>query len=352
MRLRQGEELLDLEEDLVRRQDGTLGVVLQEAMPLAGVGPEAVQCLVDLAVQHQRGGRAEVIEQRGRALEEQRQVILDAGGGDAGAEVFVDAALGRVAFELFAPAGAKRRARRVVHREFAPGQQPHLGHRVQAALRVGVEGADRVDLVVEQVDAIGHRRAHRVEVDQAATHGVFTRRYDLADMLVAGEGQLRFQRRFVELVLVLELEGRGGHEGRRRQPRQCGRGRQQHDIDVVHREQPPQRGQALGDQVLVRAEGVVGQRLPVREHGNAQARGEERQLVGQALRVGGIGADDGTDAALPHPALRHARKQQRVGRTDRARQGEALARRDVGELHGGADSRIELNGHRIRRRPR
>jgi hypothetical protein len=54
----QREELLGRQEHLLRRQDRPLGVVLQEAVALARVGPEALQRLVDLAVQHQRGVRS------------------------------------------------------------------------------------------------------------------------------------------------------------------------------------------------------------------------------------------------------------------------------------------------------
>jgi hypothetical protein len=88
-------------------------------------------------VQHHAGLFAQVVEDRRGLLEEQRQVVLDAGGGDAVAHVLVDAALGRVALQQLAPAAAKARRGVVVHRELAAGQQAHLGHRVQAALRVG-----------------------------------------------------------------------------------------------------------------------------------------------------------------------------------------------------------------------
>jgi hypothetical protein len=98
---------------------------------------------------------AQVVEHRGGFFEEQRQVVLDAGGGHAVAHVFVDAALGRVAVQQFAPAAAELGARVVVHRELAARQQAHFGHGVEAALAVRVEGADAVDLVVEQVDAKG-----------------------------------------------------------------------------------------------------------------------------------------------------------------------------------------------------
>ena len=280
-----GEEVLAAQEQLFGRQQRPLRVVLQEAVALARVGPEVLQRVVDLAVQHQRGIVAEVVEDRRRLLEEQRQVVLDAGGGQAGADVLVDARAARVAFDLLAPARAEGVARGLVHRELAPRQQAHLGHRVQAALRVGVEGADRIDLVAEQVHAVGHRRAHREQVDQPAAHRVLARRHHLADVAVAGQRELRLQRGLVQPHLLLEVEGVAGHEAGRRQPRQRGGGGQQHHVEIAAAH-APQRGQALGDQVLVRREAVVGQRLPVREQRHAQIGRKERQLVDQPLCVG------------------------------------------------------------------
>jgi hypothetical protein len=87
----------------------------------------------------------------------------------------------------------------------------------------------------------------------------------------------------------------------------------------------PQRGQALADQVLVRREGVVGQGLPVRKQRAAQVRGEEGHLVQQALRVGGVGGDDGRQAPGRFLAGGQARQQQGVGRAGGAGQGEAPA---------------------------
>jgi hypothetical protein len=97
-----------------------------------------------------------------------------------------------------------KRARGLVHRELAARQQAHLGHGVEAALAVGVEGADRVDLVVEQVDPVGLRRAHREQVDQPAAHRVFAGADHLRHVLVAGQGELRLQRRLVQLCPCLK----------------------------------------------------------------------------------------------------------------------------------------------------
>ena len=184
-------------------------------MPLARVGPELRQRRIDLAVQRHRGRGAEVVEHGRRLVEEQRQVVLDAGRRrcrcrcPCRARTLVGSPSIRSRQRR-----AKGGARRLVHREFAARQQAHLGHRVERALRVGVEGADRIDLVAEQVDAVGHRRAHREQVDQAAAHRVFARRDDLAHVRVAGQRQLRLQPRLVEPLALLEVEG-VGRRGRR-----------------------------------------------------------------------------------------------------------------------------------------
>jgi hypothetical protein len=360
------EELLGREEDVLRRQDRALRVVLQEAVALARVRPEALQGLVDGAMQDdgRRGGH--VVEDRGRRVEEQRQVVLDAAAGDAVLHVLVQPHPGRVALQAFAPALAEGLAGGLVEREFAAREQAHLGHGVEAALRVRVEGADGVDLVVEQVDAVRHGRAHRKQIDQAAAHGVLARRDDRAHVGVAGQRELRAQRRLVEPRLLAEVEGRGREEGGRRQAGERRARGQQDDVDAVvafsaggrlrrvgrglrasgRRRagvaaaqalalamQAPQRGQALGDEILVRGELVPGQRLPVGEYGDAQVRREEGQLVGQALRVGGLGADDERQLPGRGAGRGEVRDQQRIGRAGRARQREALAGNEGGQLH-------------------
>jgi hypothetical protein len=187
----------------------------------------------------------------------------------------------------------------VVHRELAARQQAHLGHRVQAALAVGVEGADAVDLVVEQVHAVGHGAAHGEQVDQPAAHRVLAGAHHLGDVAVAGQGQLALEPGLVELLLDLEVEGVARQEGGWRQPVQRRGGRHDHHVGaglLVALLDAPQRGQSLADQVLVRREGVIGQGLPVRKQRAAQVRREEGHFVDQALRVGGVGGDDGRQA--------------------------------------------------------
>jgi hypothetical protein len=218
--------------------------------------------------------------------------------------------------------------RGVVHRELAARQQADLGHRIQAALAVGVEGADAVDLVVEQVDAVGNRASHGEQVDQPAAHRVFAGAHHLGDVAVAGQGQLALEPGLVQLVLDLEVEGVARQEGR---VAPAGTARPWPARDhvgagvLVALLDAPQRGQALADQVLVRREGVVGQGLPVREQRAAQVRREEGHLVDQALRVGGVGGDDGGQSTGRLFTGGQLRQQQGIGRAGRAGQGVAPA---------------------------
>ena len=92
------------------------------------------------------------------------------------------------------------------------------------------------------------------EVDQAAAHGVLARADHLRDVAVAGQGELALELGLVELLLDLEMEGVARQERGRCHPVQRGGGR--HDDHVgpgvlVALLDAPQRGQALGDQVLV-----------------------------------------------------------------------------------------------------
>ena len=278
------------------RQHRALGVALEQAVAILRVLPKALKGRLHVAVQHHASLLAQVVEHGGRFFKKQRQVVLDARGGHAVAHVFVDAAFGRVAVQEFAPALAEQRARSVVHRELAPRQQTHLGHGVEAALAVGVEGADGVDLVVEQIHAVRHQRAHGEEVDQATAHRVLAGAHHLRDVLVARQGQLAFELRFVQALLDLELEGVGRQKrGWRQAVQGCG-GRDDDHVGVALPAvavNAPQRGQALRDQVLVRRKRVVRQGFPIWEQSGAHPGREKRQLVLQALRVAGVGGDDG-----------------------------------------------------------
>ena len=159
-----------------------------------------------------QGGRCgaaspQIVKHGGGFFKEQRQIIFNARSGHAVANVFVNTAFGGIAIQQFTPPTAKLGTRRFVHGKFSARQQTNFGHGVQTALRVGIESPDRVNLVVKQVDAVGHLRAHGKQINQAAAHRIFTGTDHLAHMAVACQGQLGFELGFVQLLLGLELKG-------------------------------------------------------------------------------------------------------------------------------------------------
>ena len=340
--LGQREEILVAQEQGFRRQQRPLAVRLQEVVARLRIGPEAPDRAFDIADQREQGVGRQVVEQRRGLLEKQRQIVFDAGRGDAVADVLVDRRTRRIAFKHFAPAAAKGIARRFVHRKFAPRQQPHFAHRIERALGVGVEGADGVDGVAEQVDPVRQRRAHRKQVDQAAAHRVFAGRHHLRDVGIAGQRQLRFEARLVQRLALLEEKGIGGQERRRRHPQQRGGGgHDQHValtvLDFIQRRQP------LRHQVLMRRKGVVRQGFPVRQDVAAQFRravgAKPRDFGAQALGIGGVG-----DHYRQHPVLRFQlssslRQQTGIGRTVQAGQGETMT--------GFGKGFCQIKGHRV-----
>jgi hypothetical protein len=286
------------QEELFRRQDGPGLVAAEELMAAAGVLPEGLDGAGDVPVQQDGGAVGQVVEEGGGLVEEQGQVVLDAGRGDAVGDILVNHAAGRIPLEGFPETAAEAGAPGFVHGELPRRQQAHFLHREDGALGVGVEGLDALHFLVEQVDAVGQGGAHGVEVHQPATHAVFTRRHHLGDVGVAGHRHLRAQAVHVELFALLQKEGVGGQESRRGQPVKGRGGGHQGDVGFAAAD-GVERGQALGDQVLVGREAVVGQGLPVGQQVGAQAGGQPGDLVGEALGVDGVGGDHHQHALSP-----------------------------------------------------
>ena len=282
---------LDRHVKLARLQQRPVAVAAQQVVARFQVLPEGLGGRGYVAVNDARRFLRKIFEERGRRLEEQRQVAFDARGRDAVGDVLVDAAARGVALEALAKGFAELRAPFLVEREFARRQHAHFRDRVDRALRVDVEGADRLDLVAQQVEAIGHRAAGGKEVDQPAAHAEFAGTHHLQDMGVAGERQLRTQRVQVEARLGLQLEGPPREIGARRQALQRGRDGDDAHVEVAVGELPQGR-KALRDQVGVRRELVVGQDLPVGEPVDAKLRIEPRDLLAQPLGVLRRGGED------------------------------------------------------------
>ena len=159
----------------------------------------------------------------------------------------------------------------------------------------------------------GQRAAHRKEIDQAAAHAELAGRNDLRHMLVAGERELRAQRRHIEPRPLLQEERERREIRRRREPVQCRRRRDHEHVALAARD-AIERCEPLGDEVVVRREVIVGQRLPVGQERDPQARRKPRNLVGEPMRRERVAADDGQQALLLRALQRELRERERVRR--------------------------------------
>ena len=101
-------------------------------------------------------------------------------------------------------------------------------------------------------------------------------------MAVSGKRHLFAKTGKIQLFAALQEESERGKIFHRRQRVQCG-GHRHHQNVARLAAHVMQRRQPFGDQVLMRREMVVGQRLPVRQQVHAQARAEERDFLHQPL---------------------------------------------------------------------
>lgn len=343
-----GEEIVRGQEQVLGGQQGPVPFAGKQAVAGLGVLPEGLGAFHQVAVEAQGRFLGQVVEQGGAGVEEQGQVILDAPGGDAVGHVLVEAALGRVALEGLAEFLPEVLDAGVVQGKLPGRQQADFAHRVDGALGVHVEGANGFDLVAEQVQAVGHRAAHGEEVDQAAPHRVFAGAVDLGHVVVAGHRHLAPQGVQVELLSRLEEEGVGRQVFHRRQAvEDGGQGGDHHVALPLH--DLVQGRQALGHQVVVGGELVVGQGFPVRQQMHRKLGGEPGHLLPQPLGILGGGGEYHQGPCL----CRQGGQQQGVSRA--AGNGKLKALAGLGEgrgiRHGVAKRTAGVNAAIIRHLP-
>src|SRR6185436_6472473 len=155
---------------------------------------------------------------------------------------------------------------------------------VNTSLGVGVECADAVHFVVEQLDAVRYWAPHRKQIDNAAANAKFARRDDLSDMGIAGETQLLAQGFGRQSGALPEEEGVPGNETGGRQSVQRGGDRDDCNVEGLVRNLI-KGGETLRNQVLVRRKTVIGECLPVRQQEYPEFGREERQFHAQAFGV-------------------------------------------------------------------
>ena len=231
---------------------------------------------------HRRASR--VGEQRVEVFVEQRQPVFEPGRAAPLADRLVKLVAACLAAKL----------RRVSAAETADrlARQLHLAHRheVEAlelaggALRLRVEGADRLQRVAEEVEADRLRQRRREQVDDAAAHGVFA---GVAHGGVARE-PVDFQP-FDQLVYVDGVARRGGervlrHASQRRHLLENRPDRRRQDARALlgraRPGQPRQRRHPARRDRGIRRDAVVGLAVPTRQVEDLNVgRGEGQRLV-------------------------------------------------------------------------
>jgi hypothetical protein len=290
--------------DLRRRQHGALDIVRTLVVSVAHLLPERGGRFEHAFAQHEQGVIRDVFEQGFGLGEEQRQVVLDAAGRHAFLHVLVQRAPAHVDGESVAQGIAERLGRFVGDGEFAGGEQVHAFHLLLRALCFGVERADRFDLVVEELDAVGLARAHGVDIDERAADGEVARLGHLGYVAVAGRFQAALLGADIELLPLAQHQARA-RDVRARRDALHERGHRHHQHAALHRRQAVQRGDALRHHLGVGAEDVVGQGFPIGEVQHGQFAREHAQLAFEVVGAAGIAHHDHQQAIVCPGRLGH-----------------------------------------------
>ena len=218
---------------------------------------------------------------------------------------------------------------------------------MQRALRERREGADRLDLVAEELDAERLAAGRREDVDQAAAHRELAAVVDALDALVAGERELLGEAFDADLEAGRELE-RLGPRRRRRQQLGDGVRRRAHEPAAGEN---GQRARPLADEVRRRLEPGLPADAARRHVADGLFAEEPRGRLGGVARVGVLGqqADERPLEPLVQRGEHDRERRLRDARTRRQRLGE-LAEPFV--LRDLADERVEYRTVHDERRNR
>ena len=278
---------------------------------------------------------AEVIPERRELFLEQRQPMLHARQPPAFADRLIQRIAGRGRAEFLAIAGAETLDAVVVEQRLGRGEQHEAVEPSGGALVAGVEGADALDLVAEEIKAQRLFLAAREQIDDTAAHRIFAGIVDGIGADIAVGLQQGAERVPVDPRAGLEF-GDQLADAERGQRALCQR------VDGGEHElrrgrlllQPVQRADPLRHDAQRRRGAVVGEAIPGRDLHDLQLGREERRGRGDAAHLRLVGGDE------HRAARRGARK---VGKQ---RGEEAAGHAREGEGDGGFEDFREV-GHSI-----
>ena len=205
-----GKAVFHRHEQLGGRQQRPFGIDAAFFVAVAHVLPEMLGSLLDARQGEHLSIFRKVVEQRRGFVEEQRQVVLDTRRRDPGGEILIDRAAAEVHIEALTETRAKAGHRLLLQGKFTRRQQADRLDLVYRALVFRIEGAQRLDLVIEQVDAVGQGASHRKQIDQRAAHGELAMLIHRVDATVAGGFQARAH--LFDVELLSDIQHQAGAE--------------------------------------------------------------------------------------------------------------------------------------------
>ena len=243
-------KLVRRQKQLAGGQNRPLDVVTQVFITCVAFRPECIDRTLHAVGRHHQRTGGQIIKQRGGGCKKQRQIVFNAGTGNAVGHVLVHRAAAEVHLERLLEIVAELLDRRVIQREFLGGQQADLLHLVAGALGFRIEGAQRVDFVVEQLDAVGFGAAHREQVHDGAPHRKFTMLVNRIDAAVTPLFQQQANLVQFERLAHIQDQAVARQKLWRRNPVHQGRNRND-QYALLDLGKLVQRRQTLGNDVLM-----------------------------------------------------------------------------------------------------
>ena len=180
-----GRKLSAIQKQRPWRQQWPLGLVTPLFITRLDIGLERFSGLIHVFIQRQHGLGAQIIEQAAGPLVKQWQIIFDPGRGQGLTHIAVNRALPGVALKPRAPVAAKAGDTLGVQRDLARGQDPDRPDLCNRTLGLDVKSPNTVDLVIQQINAVGPPGAHRENIKQRAAPADLAMLRDLLDKTVA-----------------------------------------------------------------------------------------------------------------------------------------------------------------------
>ena len=290
-----------------------------------------------LVVDADQGAGRQIVEQAGHPLVEQRQPVLQPGATAALADGGVQGIVAGRA-ELGDIALAEARDAVGVQQGLADRKEIDLGQLLGRALGLGIEGADALQRVAEQVEANGLLGGRRIDVDDAAADRELAPLGDGGGAGIAVDGEIALKVLDIDHGADLgAIAGAQQHILRRHTLQQRWRGDDQHGRLAVAQApgQARQGRHPRGRDARRRTNAVVGKAIPRRHWHGLDLGREKLQGVDESVGARGVpGHERGQAAARPGDVGHH----QRV---------EAFRRAGEGQAAGGRGDLFGVVGHRV-----